>query len=250
MQGAESEKEAPKPHLCFNTHEKRGPPTLGPVDRATADRAVSSVRSLLHTTRFRLGHRTGNRAEQYTSSRGRAMSSTTAGPVASSSANVRPSRRLPSSPAPDSLDYALLSGLAGGIAGELRVVAQGSACGSFGSSTGCVAKTSVAPLDRVKILFQTRSPDYARYAGESHGPPELCGMRQRHNDRHELTFEPPVGTWTGVFRASKDIYAETGVRGLLQGHSATLLRIFPYAAIKFMAYDKFHIVSSPYRSAV
>jgi solute carrier family 25 (mitochondrial carrier protein), member 16 len=46
----------------------------------------------------------------------------------------------------------------------------------------------------------------------------------------------------GVFRASKDIYAETGVRGLLQGHSATLLRIFPYAAIKFMAYEKIHIV--------
>ncbi|POY70673.1 hypothetical protein BMF94_6324 [Rhodotorula taiwanensis] len=93
----------------------------------------------------------------------------------------------------DSLEYALTSGFAGGIA-------------------GCVAKTSVAPLDRVKILFQTRSPDYQKYAG----------------------------TWTGVFRASKDIYAETGVRGLLQGHSATLIRIFPYAAIKFMAYDKIH----------
>lgn len=26
--------------------------------------------------------------------------------------------------------------------------------------------------------------------------------------------------------------------GLFQGHSATLLRIFPYAAIKFMAYDQ------------
>ncbi|KAK4058312.1 coenzyme A transporter [Microbotryomycetes sp. JL221] len=101
-------------------------------------------------------------------------------------------------PSPDSLEYALLSGLAGGIA-------------------GCVAKTSVAPLDRVKILFQTKSPDYARYAG----------------------------TWTGVFKACKDIYAETGLRGLLQGHSATLMRIFPYAAIKFMAYDKFHIMIMP-----
>ncbi|TNY22352.1 mitochondrial carrier domain-containing protein [Rhodotorula diobovata] len=98
----------------------------------------------------------------------------------------------------DSLSYALKSGLAGGIA-------------------GCVAKTSVAPLDRVKILFQTRSPDYHKYAG----------------------------TFLGVFRASKDIYAETGMRGLLQGHSATLLRIFPYAAIKFMAYDKIHNTLMP-----
>ena len=53
-----------------------------------------------------------------------------------------------------------------------------------------------------------------------------------------------TGTWFGVFRASKDIYAETGVRGLLQGHSATLIRIFPYAAIKFMAYERFHSVSN------
>lgn len=47
-----------------------------------------------------------------------------------------------------------------------------------------------------------------------------------------------------MFRASKDIYAETGIRGLLQGHSATLIRIFPYAAIKFMAYDQIHSVES------
>lgn len=58
---------------------------------------------------------------------------------------------------------------------------------------------------------------------------------------HLLTCRS-TGTWLGVFRASKDIYAETGLRGLLQGHSATLIRIFPYAAIKFMAYDKLHSV--------
>ncbi|GAA5978662.1 hypothetical protein JCM5350_002470 [Sporobolomyces pararoseus] len=108
--------------------------------------------------------------------------------------NKKPRKR----PKQDSLHYALTSGLAGGIA-------------------GCIAKTSVAPLDRVKILFQTRSPDYARYAG----------------------------TWFGVFRASRDIYHETGIRGLLQGHSATLLRIFPYAAIKFMAYEQFHSFLMP-----
>ncbi|GAA5932469.1 coenzyme A transporter [Sporobolomyces koalae] len=109
-----------------------------------------------------------------------------------------PTKKRRTRPQHDSLAYALTSGLAGGIA-------------------GCVAKTSVAPLDRVKILFQTRSPDYARYAG----------------------------TWFGVFRASRDIYAETGIRGLLQGHSATLLRIFPYAAIKFMAYERFHAILMP-----
>ncbi|GAA6063729.1 hypothetical protein JCM10212_001630 [Sporobolomyces blumeae] len=125
-------------------------------------------------------------------------------PAAGSRQLDRPASPSPSArrkrprPDRDSLQYALTSGLAGGIA-------------------GCVAKTSVAPLDRVKILFQTRSPDYARYAG----------------------------TWLGVFRASKDIYAETGIRGLLQGHSATLIRIFPYAAIKFMAYEQAHSLLMP-----
>ena len=50
------------------------------------------------------------------------------------------------------------------------------------------------------------------------------------------------GTWSGAFRAGTQIYKESGVLGLFQGHSATLLRIFPYAAVKFMAYDQVHDV--------
>ena len=37
--------------------------------------------------------------------------------------------------------------------------------------------------------------------------------------------------------------AAQGARGLFQGHLATLLRIFPYAGVKFMAYDKLDGVS-------
>ena len=36
----------------------------------------------------------------------------------------------------------------------------------------------------------------------------------------------------------REINREDGVRGLFRGHSATLLRIFPYAAIKFLAYEQ------------
>ncbi|RPD60665.1 mitochondrial carrier [Lentinus tigrinus ALCF2SS1-7] len=97
-----------------------------------------------------------------------------------------------------SLQYVIRSGLAGGIA-------------------GCVAKTVVAPLDRVKILFQASNPDFQRYAG----------------------------TWSGAFRAVASIYHDNGVRGLLQGHSATLLRIFPYAAINFMTYDQAEAILMP-----
>ena len=54
---------------------------------------------------------------------------------------------------------------------------------------------------------------------------------------------PTLGSWSGAYNAGRDIYKSGGMRGLLQGHSATLLRVFPYAAIKFMAYDQVHYVS-------
>lgn len=36
----------------------------------------------------------------------------------------------------------------------------------------------------------------------------------------------------------KDIYKQDGGAGLFRGHSATLIRIFPYAGIKFLAYEQ------------
>lgn len=57
-------------------------------------------------------------------------------------------------------------------------------------------------------------------------------------------FNAMLGTWTGVFKAARDIYKSGGVHGLFQGNSATVLRIFPYAAIKFMAYEQYRSVST------
>jgi solute carrier family 25 (mitochondrial carrier protein), member 16 len=68
----------------------------------------------------------------------------------------------------------------------------------------------IAPLDRIKILFQTGNPQFKQYSGSVRG-----------------TFRGLVYIWTA-----------SGVYGLFQGHSATLLRVFPYAAIKFVAYDQ------------
>jgi len=103
-------------------------------------------------------------------------------------------------PHKQSFDYIWRSGLAGGLAGS-------------------AAKTVVAPLDRVKILFQASNPQFAKY----------------------------TGSWFGVVTAMKDIYKEDGTRGLFRGHSATILRIFPYAAIKFLAYEQIRsvIIHSP-----
>ncbi|KAM0717433.1 hypothetical protein Q7P37_007285 [Cladosporium fusiforme] len=82
--------------------------------------------------------------------------------------------------------------------------------GVAGGIAACAAKTVVGPLDRVKILFQASNPEFAKY----------------------------TGTWTGALKAMRDIYRSDGGRGLFRGHSATLLRIFPYGGIKFLAYEQ------------
>ncbi|KAI0150399.1 mitochondrial carrier domain-containing protein [Xylariaceae sp. FL1272] len=113
-----------------------------------------------------------------------------AGPPASVDASAVPENRK--KPSKHSMDYIVRSFVAGGFA-------------------GCAAKTAVAPLDRVKILFQTNNPQFAKY----------------------------TGSWAGLGRALGDIYAQHGVVGLFRGHSATLLKIYPYAAIKFVAYEQY-----------
>lgn len=46
----------------------------------------------------------------------------------------------------------------------------------------------------------------------------------------------------------RDINKQDGIRGLYRGHSATLLRIFPYAGIKFLAYEQIRAVVIPDKS--
>ncbi|KAI6759276.1 hypothetical protein HG530_009956 [Fusarium avenaceum] len=101
----------------------------------------------------------------------------------------------------NSFEYIWKSGVAGGLA-------------------GCAGKTVVAPLDRVKILFQASNPRFAKY----------------------------TGSWVGVASAMKDIHQYEGLMGLYRGHSATLLRIFPYAGIKFLAYEQIRAVIIPDRA--
>ncbi|KAI1319529.1 hypothetical protein EDD11_003799 [Mortierella claussenii] len=88
-----------------------------------------------------------------------------------------------------------------------------------GGVAGITAKTIIAPLDRVKILFQASNPRYERYAG----------------------------TLTGVFKAGRDIQRTFGLRGLFQGNAATILRIFPHAAIRFTAYEQYRNLLMPAR---
>ncbi|CCF55620.1 hypothetical protein KAFR_0A01820 [Kazachstania africana CBS 2517] len=97
-----------------------------------------------------------------------------------------------------SLEYVLRSGLAGGISGSC-------------------AKTLIAPLDRIKILFQTSNPHYTKYSG----------------------------SLVGLIEAARHIGINDGIRGFYQGHSMTLIRIFPYASVKFVAYEQIRSILIP-----
>lgn len=83
-----------------------------------------------------------------------------------------------------------------------------------GGVAGMVAKSVVAPLDRVKINFQTMNPQLSSFSGSIFG----------------------------TFKALRAIYRASGIRGLYRGHSAMLLRIFPYAAINYSSYEYFRLV--------
>jgi len=84
-----------------------------------------------------------------------------------------------------------------------------------GACAGAVAKTLIAPLDRTKIIFQT-------------------------SEKKEFS-------WSAVNQELRRIIREEGVSKLWKGHSATLSRVAPYAAIQFASFDFFkrNVIGKP-----
>lgn len=85
-----------------------------------------------------------------------------------------------------------------------------------GGVAGMCAKTTTAPLDRLKILLQAQNVHYVNYS-----------------------------VWSGF----KAIYRKEGLRGYFKGNGAMMVRIFPYAAIQFMSYEQYKRLLKPYFSA-
>uniref|UniRef100_A0A8B9VCJ7 Solute carrier family 25 member 16 n=1 Tax=Anas zonorhyncha TaxID=75864 RepID=A0A8B9VCJ7_9AVES len=79
-----------------------------------------------------------------------------------------------------------------------------------GGVAGCCAKTTTAPLDRVKILLQAHN----------------------HHYKH-----------LGVFSTLCAVPKKEGYLGLYKGNGAMMIRIFPYGAIQFMAFDQYKKVA-------
>lgn len=74
-----------------------------------------------------------------------------------------------------------------------------------GGFAGMIAKTCVAPIDRIKILYQISNTPF-----------------------HLLDVPRVIST----------IAREEGVMALWKGNVATMIRIFPYAGIQFMVFNK------------
>ncbi|XP_052210249.1 mitochondrial carrier protein CoAc1 [Diospyros lotus] len=75
-----------------------------------------------------------------------------------------------------------------------------------GGAAGGFAKSAVAPLERIKILLQTRTEGF-----------------------HSL----------GVYQSLKKLLKHEGVLGFYRGNGASVLRIVPYAALHFMTYEQY-----------
>ncbi|XP_068342828.1 mitochondrial carrier protein CoAc1-like [Pyrus communis] len=74
-----------------------------------------------------------------------------------------------------------------------------------GGAAGGFAKTAVAPLERTKILLQTRT--------------EFRSL--------------------GVCQSLKKLFQHEGVRGFYKGNGASVVRIIPYAALHYMTYEQY-----------
>nr|CAB3478082.1 unnamed protein product [Digitaria exilis] len=75
-----------------------------------------------------------------------------------------------------------------------------------GGVAGAFSKTAIAPLERVKILLQTRTNEFGSL---------------------------------GVFKSLKKLRQHDGIKGFYKGNGASVLRIVPYAALHFMAYERY-----------
>ncbi|XP_065883683.1 solute carrier family 25 member 16-like [Dysidea avara] len=85
-----------------------------------------------------------------------------------------------------------------------------------GGIAGCAAKTAIAPMDRFKILLQVHHSQYKSY---------------------------------NIWRGLGAVVRHEGYRGLYKGNGAMMVRVFPYAAIQFVAYEQYKKLTKPYFSS-
>lgn len=76
-----------------------------------------------------------------------------------------------------------------------------------GGVAGAVSRTAVSPMERMKILFQVQGPEPAAYQG--------------------------------IIPTLTKMWKEEGLMGFLRGNGTNVVRIVPYSATQFAAYEQF-----------
>ncbi|CAO3588864.1 unnamed protein product [Absidia cylindrospora] len=76
-----------------------------------------------------------------------------------------------------------------------------------GGMAGAVSRTVVNPMERMKILFQIQGPEMAAYQG--------------------------------IWPTLRKMWQEEGVIGMMRGNGTNVIRIIPYSASQFAAYEYF-----------
>ncbi|EER12297.1 adenine nucleotide translocase, putative [Perkinsus marinus ATCC 50983] len=93
------------------------------------------------------------------------------------------------------------------VEGEMKPVRLSAlTVAACGSTAGATAKFVVAPLERVKILYQTNP---------------------------NLRF-----SWTSAYHTMQSIVSTNGIRGLWKGYLMVLTRIVPYSATNYTVFDR------------
>jgi len=80
-----------------------------------------------------------------------------------------------------------------------------------GGVAGAISRTCVSPLERLKILYQVAQPAQSKYN-------------------------------TSILQALANMYKEDGLLGYFKGNGTNVIRIFPYSAVQFAAFEKFKIL--------
>eukprot|EP01102_Stenamoeba_stenopodia_P020405 TRINITY_DN7918_c0_g1_i1.p1 TRINITY_DN7918_c0_g1~~TRINITY_DN7918_c0_g1_i1.p1 ORF type:complete len:355 (-),score=56.56 TRINITY_DN7918_c0_g1_i1:9-1073(-) len=79
-----------------------------------------------------------------------------------------------------------------------------------GGIAGAVSRTTVAPLERLKIIYQVQAQS------PGHAP-----------------------KYTGIIHSLKIIWQEEGLKGYFKGNGVNCVRIFPTSAIQFFSYESY-----------
>lgn len=101
-----------------------------------------------------------------------------------------------------------------------------------GGTAGVISRTATAPLDRIKLLFQVRSPVRRR-------EPRNTAFHSRA--RAQVQSMPgsgaAAGTYTSIGQAASKILREEGVLAFWKGNGANAVRVVPYSAAQLASND-------------